>query len=190
MDEIGHNSPKEIIINNEKFIIFLSEENIQKRVKELANQISKEYKNKFPVFIGILNGSFIFMSDLVKHVEIDCEVDFLRLSSYGDAKISSGKVRMIKDLNCDVNGRDVIIVEDIVDTGLSLQYIRRLMENYKPASVKLISLLLKPDSLKFDAKIDYIGFEIPSKFVIGYGLDYEQKYRNLRSIYILSEDGD
>ena len=190
MAEVEYTNFNEIVINNDKFEVFLSEEKIQKRVKELARQISEEYKDKFPVFIGILNGSFIFMSDLVKHVEIDCEVDFLRLSSYGDAKISSGKVRMVKDLNCDVNGRNVVIVEDIVDTGLSLQYMRRLMENYKPASVKIISLLLKPKSLKYDAKIDYIGFEIPSKFVIGYGLDYAQKYRNLRSIYILSEDGD
>ena len=182
MAEVDHKNPGEIIVGDEKFVLFLSEEEIQKKVKELAAQITKDYSEKFPVFIGILNGSFIFMSDLIKH-------DFLRLSSYGDAKISSGKVRMVKDLNCDVNGRDIIIVEDIVDTGLSLQYMRRLMENYKPASVKIISLLLKPKSLKYDVKIDYIGFEIPNRFVIGYGLDYAQKYRNLRSIYILSENG-
>ncbi|MCX6151610.1 MAG: hypoxanthine phosphoribosyltransferase [Ignavibacteriales bacterium] len=189
MDELEKQNPKEIFVGDEKFVVFLSEDLIQKRVKELSKQISKDYRDKSPVFIGILNGSFIFMSDLVKHIDVDCEVDFLRLSSYGDAKISSGKVRMVKDLNCDVNGRDVIVVEDIVDTGLSLQYISRLMENYKPASVKIVSLLVKPASLNYDAKIDYIGFEIPSKFVIGYGLDYAQKYRNLRAIYILSENG-
>jgi hypoxanthine phosphoribosyltransferase len=189
MAEVEFQNPKEVTVGEEKFVIYLTEEEIQRRVIELAKKISEDYKDKFPVFIGILNGSFIFMSDLIKQIDINCEVDFLRLSSYGDAKISSGKVRMVKDLNCDVNGRDIIIVEDIVDTGLSLQYMRRLMENYKPASVKIISLLVKPKSLKYDAKIDYIGFEIPSKFVIGYGLDYAQKYRNLRAIYILSENG-
>jgi len=189
MVEVDYKNASEIIVGNEKFVVLLTEEEIQRKVKELAEQITKDYKEKFPVFIGILNGSFIFMSDLIKQVNMNCEVDFLRLSSYGDAKISSGKVRMVKDLNCDVNGRDIIIVEDIVDTGLSLQYMRKLMENYKPASVKIISLLLKPKSLKYDVKIDYIGFEIPDKFVIGYGLDYAQKYRNLRSIYILCENG-
>ena len=176
-----------IIVNKNTFVPLINEETLQIRIKELAKQISQDYKNKVPIFIGVLNGAFIFMSDLIKQIDLNCEVDFLRLSSYGDAKISSGKVRMVKDLNCDVNGRDIIIVEDIVDTGLSLQYMRRLMENYKPASVKIISLLVKPKSLKYDAKIDYIGFKIPSKFVIGYGLDYAQKYRNLRSIYVLSE---
>ncbi|RJP65093.1 MAG: hypoxanthine phosphoribosyltransferase [Ignavibacteriales bacterium] len=189
MDNIRKENPKEIIVGEEKFVVYIDEDKLQNRVKELAEQINNDYKDKFPVFIGILNGSFIFMSDLIKSVTVDCEVDFLRLSSYGDAKISSGKVRMVKDLNCDVNGRDVIVVEDIVDTGLSIQYLGKLMENYKPKSVKVISLLLKPDSLKHEVKIDYIGFEIPSKFVIGYGLDYAQKYRNLRSIYILSENG-
>lgn len=189
MGKIRKEPPKEIIVGNEKFVVYIDEEKLQNRIEELAEQINNDYKDKFPVFIGILNGSFIFMSDLIKSITVDCEVDFLRLSSYGDAKISSGKVRMVKDLNCDVNGRDVIVVEDIVDTGLSIQYLEKLMENYKPKSVKVISLLLKPDSLKHEVKIDYIGFEIPSKFVIGYGLDYAQKYRNLRSIYILSENG-
>jgi len=114
-------------------------------------------------------------------------MDFFKLSSYGDSKISSGKVKLLKELNADIRDRNIIIVEDIVDTGLSLKYIEEIMEHYKPASVKVATLLFKPNSLKYDVKIDYIGFEIPDKFVIGYGLDYGQKYRNLRSIYSLNE---
>ncbi|MGE5680473.1 MAG: hypoxanthine phosphoribosyltransferase [Bacillota bacterium] len=177
-------------MGSDKFVLYLSEEEIQNKVKQLGEQITNEYEDKVPVFIGLLNGSFLFMADLIKHVALDCEIDFIRLSSYGDAKISSGKVTMVKDLNCDITGRDVIVVEDIVDTGLSISYIEQLMEHHNPASVKIASLLLKPDSLKYDVKIDYIGFKIPNKFVVGYGLDYAQKYRNLRSIYVLSENGD
>ena len=127
------------------------------------------------------------MSDIIRYMNIDCEIDFFKLSSYGDEKISSGRVKLLKELNCDVNGRDIVIVEDIVDSGLSINYIEDLFSEKKPKSMKVVSLLLKPGSLKYDVKIDYIGFDIPSKFVIGYGLDYAQKYRNLRSIYVLSE---
>ncbi|MCA2005010.1 MAG: hypoxanthine phosphoribosyltransferase, partial [Ignavibacterium sp.] len=127
------------------------------------------------------------MSDLIKNVDLECEIDFFKLSSYGDSKISSGKVKLLKELNCDVNGRDIIIVEDIVDTGLSIKYIEELFSRHTPKSMKVVSLLVKPESLKYDVKIDYIGFKIPSQFVIGYGLDYQQKYRNLSSIYVLSE---
>ncbi len=176
-----------IIVGNETFVPFLSEEKIQARIKEIALQLEEDYRNKVPVFIGILNGSFIFMSDLVKNYNSDCEIDFFKLSSYGDAKISSGKVKLLKELNCDVNGRDLIIVEDIVDSGLSIKFMEELISGHNPASMKVVSLLVKPDSLKYDVKIDYIGFQIPSKFVIGYGLDYAQKYRNLKSIYVLSE---
>jgi hypoxanthine phosphoribosyltransferase len=178
-----------IIVNNEKFIEFISEEKIQARVKELAEIISEDYKNTVPIFIGVLNGAFIFMSDLLKNISIESEVDFFKLSSYGDSKISSGQVRMIKDLNCNPDGRDIIIVEDIIDTGLSIRYIEEIFQHYNPKSMKVVTLLLKPDSLKYDVKIDYIGFKIPSKFVIGYGLDYQQKFRNLPSIYILANDG-
>ncbi|GMU94713.1 MULTISPECIES: hypoxanthine phosphoribosyltransferase [Ignavibacterium] len=176
-----------LIINGDTFIPLLTEEQIQKRVKELGEQISNDYKGKVPVFIGVLNGAFIFMSDLIKNVDLECEIDFFKLSSYGDSKISSGKVKLLKELNCDVNGRDIIIVEDIVDTGLSLKYIEELFSKHTPESMKVVSLLVKPESLKYDVKIDYIGFRIPSQFVIGYGLDYQQKYRNLSSIYVLSE---
>lgn len=165
----------------------LNEEKIKTRIKELGEQISNDYMNKLPIFIGVLNGSFMFMSDLLKHVNIHCEIDFIKLSSYGDAKISSGNVRTLKELNADISERHIIIVEDIVDTGLSINYITEILNYHKPASVKYVSLLVKPASLKFDIKIDYIGFEIPNQFVIGYGLDYAQKYRNLTSIYALSE---
>jgi hypoxanthine phosphoribosyltransferase len=179
---------EKIIIGNEIFIPYITEEIIQKRVKKLGQTLSLDYKDKVPVFIGILNGSFLFMSDLIKNFEGDCEIDFLKLSSYGDEKISSGRVKMLKELNCEVDGRDLIIVEDIVDSGLSIKFMEDLIAEHHPSSMKVISLLVKPNSLKYNVKIDYIGFDIPSKFVIGYGLDYAQKYRNLRSIYVLSEE--
>ena len=187
MLETKNNIRDNIMVGNEKFIPYLAEDEIQKRIKELAGQLSKDYKGKVPVFIGVLNGSFLFMSDIIRYMNIDCEIDFFKLSSYGDEKISSGRVKLLKELNCDVNGRDIVIVEDIVDSGLSINYIEDLFSEKKPNSMKVVSLLVKPGSLKYDVKIDYIGFDIPSKFVIGYGLDYAQKYRNLRSIYVLSE---
>ena len=179
-------SRDKILVGKDVFTEYLSEKTIQSRIKELAEIISKDYKDKIPVFIGVLNGSFIFMSDLVKNVGIDCEIDFFKLSSYGDEKISSGKVTLLKELNCDVNGRDLIIVEDIVDSGLSIKFIEELISHHHPTSMRVVSLLVKPNSLRYKVKIDYIGFEIPSKFVIGFGLDYAQKYRNLRSIYMLN----
>ena len=187
MDEIKSKSENFIKIGNEKFVPLLTETDIKKRVKELGKQISKDYKNKLPIFIGVLNGSFMFLSDLLKQVNIHCEMDFFKLSSYGDSKISSGNVKMLKELNADISERHVIIVEDIVDTGLSINYINDLMSEQKPASISFASLLVKPGSLKYDIKIDYIGFEISDEFVIGYGLDYAQKFRNLPAVYVLSE---
>ena len=183
-------STEKIIIGNDEFIPMLTEEQIQNRIKKLAEQISLEYKSTIPIFIGVLNGSFLFMSDLIRCVTINCEIDFFKLSSYGDEKISSGSVRMLKELNCEVNDRDILIVEDIVDTGLSIKYIEQLFAKKKPKSMKVVSLLVKPESIKYDVKIDYIGFEIPDKFVIGYGLDYAKKYRNLKGIYVLNEKGE
>ena len=177
---------EKLVIGSDEFVPLLSEQQIQHRIKELAAQISEDYKSTVPVFIGVLNGSFLFMSDLIRYLTINCEIDFFKLSSYGDAKISSGKVRLLKELNCEVNERDIIIVEDIVDTGLSIKYIEELFAEKSPASMKVVSLLVKPGSLKYDVKIDYIGFKIPDKFVIGYGLDFAQKYRNLREIYVLN----
>ncbi len=180
-------NPSLIRVGNEKFVPYIKEEDILKRVADLGSRISEEYHGKLPIFIGILNGSFMFLSDLLKNVSIKCEMDFFKLSSYGDEKISSGKVKLLKELNADISDRHVIIVEDIVDSGLSMKYIEELINELNPASMKIASLLVKPNSLKYDIKIDYIGFEIPDKFVIGYGLDYAQRYRNLRSLYILEE---
>ncbi|MCW8812991.1 MAG: hypoxanthine phosphoribosyltransferase [Ignavibacteriaceae bacterium] len=181
---------EKITIGKDEFVPLFSEEQVQNRIKELALQISADYKSKVPIFIGVLNGSFLFMSDLIRYLTINCEIDFFKLSSYGDEKISSGKVEMIKELNCEVNDRDIIIVEDIVDTGLSIKYIEELFAEKKPETMKVISLLVKPGSLKYEVKIDYIGFNIPDKFVIGYGMDYAQKYRNLRGIYVLNDKGE
>ncbi len=180
---------RRISINGESFVVMLSERRIKARIKELARQISNDYMKTIPVFIGILNGSFIFFADLIREVTIDCEVDFLKLSSYGDAKISTGNVRLLKDLNCQVQGRDIIIVEDIVDSGLSMQYIRDLILRQNPRSFRVVTLLYKRDAVKIPLHVDYIGFSIPSDFVVGYGLDYGQKERNLKGIYKLESDG-
>lgn len=173
-------------IDGDTFEPFISEERIKDRVQELAAQINADYKGKIPIFIGILNGSFIFLADLIREITVDCEVDFFKLSSYGDAKISSGQVTLLKDLNCQVFGRDIIVVEDIVDSGLSIAFIKKLIEKENPHSLKFVSLLLKKGLPKIDFPIDYIGFEIPPDFVIGYGLDYGQKVRNLKLVYKLS----
>ena len=174
---------KKVSVNGDTFVTMIGERRIKARVRQLARQISRDYRGSVPVFIGVLNGSFIFFADLIREVTIDCEVDFLKLSSYGDAKISSGNVRLLKDLNCQVEGRDIIIVEDIVDSGLSMQYIKSLITKENPKSFRIVTLLYKKIPLKTAVQIDYIGFTIPKDFVIGYGLDYAQRMRNLRGIY-------
>ncbi len=179
-----------VINNNETFKLFITEEEIRKRISELADELNRDFHDRVPIFIGILNGSFIFMSDLIREITIDCEIDFFKLSSYGDAKISSGDVRMLKDLNCEVEERDIVIVEDVVDSGLSIAYIRNLIMQQNPRSFSVVTLLYKKEVAKVDFPIDYVGFEIPTEFVIGYGLDYAQKWRNLRSIYVLDPSSD
>ncbi len=174
-----------IRIGGDTFEPFITEEMIQDRIKELAAQINEEYNGKIPIFIGVLNGAFIFLSDLIREITVDCEIDFFKLSSYGDAKISSGQVRLLKELNCQVFGRDIIVVEDVVDSGLSIAFIKNIILKENPKSLKFVTLLLKKGLPKIDFSIDYVGFEIPPDFVIGYGLDYAQKVRNLKQIYRL-----
>jgi len=173
------------MIDKKKLNLYISSKDIRTRVKQIAKEIRIEYKEKEPVFIGILNGAFIFMSDLIREVNIDCEIDFYKLSSYGDQKISSGQVKSLKNLNCDIQGRDVIVIEDIIDSGLSIKYIKEDILRRNPKSLKIASLLFKEGISKLDFNIDYVGFKIPNKFVVGYGLDYAQKYRNLKEIFVL-----
>ncbi len=175
-----------ISVNGGVFEKLIDEKEIERRTSELGVQISKDYEGKLPIFIGVLNGSVIFFADLIRNISIDCEVDFLKLSSYGDAKISSGKVTLLKDLNCQIENRHIIIVEDIVDTGLSIDYMEKLISEHKPKSLKVVTLLHKAEATKYQITLDYVGFKIPNRFVIGYGLDHSQKYRNLRSIYALT----
>ena len=174
---------RKINVNGSTFTVMIGERRIKAKVKELARQISRDYKGTVPVFIGVLNGSFIFFADLIREVTLECEIDFLKLSSYGDAKISSGNVRLLKDLNCPVQGRDIIIVEDIVDSGLSMEYIRNLILRQNPKSFKVVTLLYKKEAVTTDIHLDYVGFTIPRDFVVGYGLDYAQRERNLKSLY-------
>ncbi len=182
-------SQQAIIIRNETFVPFITHEEIQQRVFELAGRINHDFSEKNPIFICVLNGAFMFFADLVRHITIDCEVDFIKLSSYGEKKISSGNVTMVKDLDCDVKGRNVILVEDIVDTGHSLDFFKKWIERKEPMALHVATLLHKPAQTKIEHHLDYIGFTIPPRFVIGYGLDYGQLGRNLPAVYILPENG-
>ncbi len=164
---------------------FITESSIKDKVKELADRLNRDYEGKTPIFIGILNGSFIFLSDLIREISVDCEIDFMKLSSYGDNQISSGNIKILKELNCQIEGRDIVLVEDIIDSGLSIKYMRTLVEKEKPKSLKIVALLFKKNVSNLDFEIDYIGFEIENEFVVGYGLDHAQKYRNLKGIYVL-----
>ncbi|MCK6620718.1 MAG: hypoxanthine phosphoribosyltransferase [Calditrichaceae bacterium] len=174
-------------IDNLKFKVLLSEEQIQKRVRELGEQISRDFEGAVPIMVGVLNGGVLFLADLIRSLSIDCEMDFIKISSYGNQRVSSGEITMIKDFSADLHGRHVIVIEDIVDSGLSVQYLQRRIRNMKPASLKIVSLLVKKEAFKADVKIDYLGFEIENKFVIGYGLDYKQLKRNVNAIYQLVE---
>jgi|SRR5690554_5323369 hypoxanthine phosphoribosyltransferase len=168
--------------------ILLDEEKIEKRISDLAACICKDFENKTPIMISVLKGSFIFLADLVRSLTIPVEIDFLAVSSYGNSTVSSGVVSIKKDLDVDVTGRDVIIVEDIVDSGLSLKYITEYILKHGAASVSTCVLLDKPEAHRDDIKIDYLGFEIGNDFVVGYGLDYAEKYRNLPYVAILKEE--
>ncbi len=168
-----------------EYPILLTAEQIQHKVRELGEQISRDYKGLCPVFIGVLNGSYIFISDLMRHIHIDCEVDFVKISSYGDAMETSGVVKVRKEIDCHIEGRDVLVVEDIIDSGLSVTYLEKKMGELKPKSLKFVSLLVKEGSAKVNYRCDYVGFRIPNRFVVGYGLDFAQKFRNLPAIYLM-----
>jgi len=185
---IAYRKPEKVICNGETFLPYITKKQIDERLSELGKLINQDFKDKNPIFIGVLNGAFIFMSDLLRYVTVPCEIDFLKLSSYGDEKVSSGDVTEKKGIDADIKDRHVILVEDIVDTGLSMTYLVKKMMEKQPDSVSIITLLHKKEATKHDLQIDYTGFEIPNKFVLGYGMDYAQQGRNLAQIYILSEE--
>jgi hypoxanthine phosphoribosyltransferase len=182
--------PDTVVCNGESFKVYITKAQLDQRVAELGELINTEYAGKQPILVGILNGSFIFLADLMRHVTIPCEVDFYKLSSYGDEKVSSGRVTERKELDADIEGRHVIIIEDIIDTGLSMDYLLKRIKDQHPASVCVMTLLHKPDATKYDVQIDHVGFEIPTLFVLGYGLDYGQEGRNLAQIYVIDSHSD
>jgi len=166
--------------------ILVESDALGRRVLELGEQISAEYAGRTLLLVGVLKGALFFLSDLMRALEVECEVDFMALASYGSATDSSGVVRILKDLDASIEGRDVLIVEDIVDSGLTLSYLMRTLRAREPASLEVCALLTKPERRKVDLPIRYVGFEIPNRFVIGYGLDHAERYRNLPYVAVLS----
>lgn len=176
------------MIGNDIEQILITEEELQTKIRELGETLTAEYADKFPLAIGVLKGAMPFMGDLMKRMDTYIEMDFMDVSSYGTATVSSGEVKIVKDLNTSVEGRDILIIEDIIDSGLTLSYLVDLMKYRKAKSIKIVTLLDKPTGRKVDLKADYVGFIVPDAFVVGYGLDYAEKYRNLPYIGVLKPE--
>lgn len=175
-----------VVAGKEKLKVLIRRAAIQKRVREVARQITKDYEGQRVHLIGVLKGACIFLSDLVREINLETSIDFIAVSSYGKNKESSGQVRLLKDLDSSIEGLNVIVVEDILDTGITLTYLLRVLEQRKPKSLRIAALLDKPSRRIKDVKADYIGFKIPNDFVVGYGLDYAERYRNLKDVCILT----
>lgn len=175
-------------MKNDLESILLTEEEIQERVRELGAEISRDYEGKDPMFVGVLKGCFVFMADLMRSVTIPCSMDFMAVSSYGNGATTTGAVKINKDLSQDIQGRHVILVEDILDSGVTLSYLSKYLQNRAPASVAIATLLDKPECHRADVNLRYCGFTVPDAFVVGYGLDYAEKYRNLPYIGILKPE--
>jgi hypoxanthine phosphoribosyltransferase len=167
--------------------ILIERDALARRVSELAAEVSRDYGGRDLILIGVLKGAIFFLSDFMRQLEIDCELDFMAVSSYGSATDSSGIVRILKDLDAPIEGKDVLIVEDIVDSGLTLSYLLRTLAAREPASLEVCALLTKPERRKIDLPIRYVGFEIPDRFAIGYGLDYGERFRNLPFVAVLEQ---
>ncbi len=168
--------------------VLVDEEHIRERVAAIGKQISKDFAGKEPLFVGVLKGCFMFMADLMRACDLDCTVDFMVVSSYGGGTSSTGAVKIVKDLSEDIEGKDVIIVEDILDSGNTLHYLQGYLRARNPASLRIVTLLDKPERRTADVQADYVGFTIPNEFVVGYGLDYDQRYRDLPIIGILKPE--
>ena len=167
--------------------VLVSTEELERRVGEIGTEISRDYEGRDLVMIGVLKGAVLFIADLMRQLTVPCEIDFMAVSSYGSATDSSGVVRILKDLEAPIEGRDVLIVEDIIDSGLTLQYLLRNLRARNPGSLEVCALLTKPERRTVDLPVRYTGFEIPDKFAIGYGLDYAERYRNLPYVAALEE---
>lgn len=174
-------------MNNQIKEVLLSEEAIKEKVKVMGAKITEDYRGKDLIVLGILKGSVFFMSDLMKEMKIPCKMDFMAVSSYGDATESSGIVKIIKDLDFEIKGKDVLIVEDIIDSGITLKYLMKYLSARNPNSLEIACLLNKPERRKEELKVKYLGFDVPDYFLVGYGLDYAENYRNLPFIGILDE---
>jgi hypoxanthine phosphoribosyltransferase len=168
--------------------ILIDEETLSARIAELGAEVSTDYQGRDLLLIGVLKGAVFFMADLMRHLTVPCEVDFMAISSYGDSTDSSGIVRILKDLDINIEGRDVLVVEDIIDSGLTLSYLMRNLESREPASLEVCALMTKPARREIDVPVRYIGFEIPNRFVVGYGLDFGERYRNLPYVAVLSTE--
>jgi hypoxanthine phosphoribosyltransferase len=169
--------------------ILVEADDLSGRVAELGEQISADYDGRDLLLVGVLKGAVFFLSDLMRHIAVPCEVDFMAVASYGSSTDSSGVVRILKDLDIPIEGREVLIVEDIVDSGLTLSYLLRTLNARNPKSLEVCALLTKPDRRKVDLPIRYVGFEIPNRFAIGYGLDHAERYRNLPYVAVLADPG-
>jgi hypoxanthine phosphoribosyltransferase len=169
--------------------ILVQSDELAHRVRELAAEVSRDYEGRDLFLVGVLKGAVFFLSDLMRQLEVPCEVDFMAVSSYGSSTDSSGIVRILKDLDAPIEGREVLIVEDIVDSGLTLSYLLRTLRARNPASLEVCALLTKPERRKVELPIKYVGFEIPNRFAIGYGLDHGERFRNLPYVAVLREDG-
>ena len=174
----------EKLAHNKKRIL-ISREEIAARIREMGKQISEDYRDKCPILVSVLNGGFIFCADLFRELTIDCEVDFIKISSYEDAMKTSGHVKLLKDVNAHLQGRHVLVVEDIVDSGYSVQFLNKKLQATNPESLRFVSLLVKQGTDRVPYEVHYIGFKVPNRFVVGYGLDLAQKYRNLPDIYVM-----
>jgi len=171
-----------------KLEVLIDQETIRKRVAELADEIRTDYADRHPILIGVLKGSFVFMADLIRALNMPVEIDFIGISSYGSGTESSGKIEIVSGLKSALEGRDVLVIEDIADTGLSLSFLLTCLRARKPSSLKVCALFNKPSRRKVPLTIDYSGFDIPDEFVVGYGLDYDEKYRYLPDLCVLEEE--
>jgi hypoxanthine phosphoribosyltransferase len=168
--------------------VLVSLEDIQEKVREMGRHITEDYRGQKLLLVGVLRGAVVFLSDLMRHLRLPCEIDFIEVSSYGTDTTSSGVVRILKDLEENITGRHVLIVEDIIDTGLTLSYLRRSLLARKPASLEICALLSKPSRREVDLDVKYVGFEVPDVFVVGYGIDFAGAYRNLPDIHALKSE--